>query len=134
MILLAMLKKWRFWIFVLDWRACVINARQVTHIFLRTKRFGVNNRWWANFDSLFGGNKLRYYLIYLFNYQGCLDLLYSPLFGYCMRLDQVIGFTYSVPDEHKYHNQDKKFDWVYEIQKKCWLLLGRLGLYQTWPC
>lgn len=24
------------------------------HLLFRTKRFGVNNKWWSNFDSLFG--------------------------------------------------------------------------------
>ena len=28
--------------------------KQGVHFILRTKRFGVNNRWWSDFDSLFG--------------------------------------------------------------------------------
>jgi len=133
MIILAMLKKWRFWIFVLDWRICVINAKQVAHIFLRTKRLGVNNLWWADFDSLFGGRKLKYYSVYLFNYSRCLDLLYSPFGGYCTRLDQLVGLTFNTPDYIKYHNHGNRLLWVSKAQAKCWLILSRLGLHQAWP-
>ena len=26
------------------------------HLIFRTKRFGVNNKWWSDFDSLFGSS------------------------------------------------------------------------------
>ncbi len=28
------------------------------HLLFKTKRFGVNNQWWASFDSLFGARRL----------------------------------------------------------------------------
>jgi hypothetical protein len=30
------------------------NWKLFLHLLLRTKRFGVNNKWWNDFDSLFG--------------------------------------------------------------------------------
>lgn len=30
------------------------NWKLVFHLLLRTKRFGVNNEWWSEFDSIFG--------------------------------------------------------------------------------
>ena len=30
------------------------NWKLFLHLLLRTKRFGVNNKWWNEFDSLFG--------------------------------------------------------------------------------
>jgi hypothetical protein len=30
------------------------NWKLFIHLLLRTKRFGVNNKWWNEFDSLFG--------------------------------------------------------------------------------
>ena len=30
------------------------NWKLIVHLLLRTKRFGVNNNWQANFDSIFG--------------------------------------------------------------------------------
>lgn len=30
------------------------NWKVFLHLLLRTKRFGVNNKWWNDFDSLFG--------------------------------------------------------------------------------
>lgn len=29
------------------------------HLLFRTKRFGVNNQWWSNFDSIFGWGNIR---------------------------------------------------------------------------
>lgn len=46
------------------------------HLLIRTKRFGVNNKWWSNFDSMFGwSNKKKIWAIltiYLIidNYKG----------------------------------------------------------------
>ena len=34
------------------------------HLIFRTKRFGVNNEWWSNFDSIFGwSNKKKLWAI-----------------------------------------------------------------------
>jgi len=33
--------------FLQNWRMCA-------HLLIRTKRFGVNNKWWCSFDSIFG--------------------------------------------------------------------------------
>lgn len=30
------------------------NWKQGVHLIFRTKRFGVNNEWWSNYDSMFG--------------------------------------------------------------------------------
>lgn len=30
------------------------NWKMFIHLLFRTKRFGVNNKWWNNFDSIFG--------------------------------------------------------------------------------
>ncbi len=30
------------------------NWKLGTHLLFRTKRFGVNNKWWSEFDSIFG--------------------------------------------------------------------------------
>ena len=30
------------------------NWKAGVHLILRTKRFGVNNKWWSNFDSIWG--------------------------------------------------------------------------------
>lgn len=30
------------------------NWKLVVHLMFRTKRFGVNNQWWASFDSMWG--------------------------------------------------------------------------------
>jgi len=36
------------------WKWLKANWKSVVHILLGTKRFGVNNKWWNDFDSLFG--------------------------------------------------------------------------------
>jgi len=33
---------------------CIDNWKQGIHLLFRTKRFGVNNGWWSEFNSLFG--------------------------------------------------------------------------------
>jgi hypothetical protein len=30
------------------------NWKQGVHLIFRTKKFGVNNKWWSDFDSIFG--------------------------------------------------------------------------------
>lgn len=32
----------------------ILNWKLVIHLVLRTKRFGVNNNWWNDYDSIFG--------------------------------------------------------------------------------
>jgi hypothetical protein len=35
------------------------NWKIFLHLLLRTKRFGVNNKWWNDFDSIFGLSTIR---------------------------------------------------------------------------
>jgi len=51
------------------------NWKMGTHLLFRTKRFGVNNRWWSDFDSPFGWSNWKKITLILIlpiihNYQG----------------------------------------------------------------
>jgi len=35
-------------------RYFIANWKLILHLLFRTKRFGVNNEWWSEFDSIFG--------------------------------------------------------------------------------
>jgi hypothetical protein len=36
------------------WKWIKENWKMIIHLLLGTKRFGVNNKWWNEFDSIFG--------------------------------------------------------------------------------
>lgn len=41
---------------------CLTHWKEGVHLLLRTKRFGVNNNWWSDFDSLFGIPKTKIFI------------------------------------------------------------------------
>ncbi len=119
MFFFVLLKKWRFWVYEVDWRICVIRWKSLLHIFLRTKRFGVNDVTWNDFDSIMGYShkqKVKLYFIYLFNYQKCLNLVYSPFAGFTFRLKMLMGYSFETPDHLKYWQHGNKFIWIGKIQ------------------
>lgn len=75
---------------VKDWKLGI-------HLIFRTKRFGVNNKWWSNFDSIFGASFIQRLRI-VYNWKsmkfraGKLHFLsdesYKLLFGYLVLISK----------------------------------------------
>ena len=45
------------------------NWKLGVHLVFKTKRFGVNNKWWSQFDSLFGAKTFRGHFAIRYNWR-----------------------------------------------------------------
>ena len=69
------------------------NWKLGVHLTLRTKRFGVNNKWWCSFDSIFGIRNRRIILNIL--------LVWPVYQSYKFMKIRAVGCCLMAPEERK---------------------------------